>query len=1403
MKPPQWQEISPSQFAWEREALACLRDGLPDHEPYRAWSNFEFIADDGTINEVDLLVLGPTGLYLVEIKSRPGEISGDAHTWTWKTDGRLHSDDNPLFAANRKAKKLASLLRRQKSMERARPPFIDALVFCSAPGTKIRLSDALRMHVFGRDEGTPPVGGILSALTRRREDLSRQLVDAPVARAVARAMSEAGIRATNHNRRVGDYVLERVLFEHPSGLFQDWRAKHSSLADTYRMVRLYPLAPSTPKEQRATAQKVAEREFRVLQPLEHEGILLAETITAAEAGPALVFRLGANAVRFDHFMKERGASLTFELRLELLRQIAEALDFTHGRKVAHRRLAPQSIYVVDPQSAVPRLKVFNWQLGQRLADSSTGSSRITSTIHASQVSDDAGACFLAPEVFSDPDCDGVALDVFGLGALAYYIFSGRAPADSPLETSRVVIANQGLDLGAVVDGAPRTLCELVRTSTLPAAHDRYSRVREYLTQLDSIEEEYTRPEVEKLVSPLEAKPGDRLAHGLVVRSRLGSGSTATAFLVARGEREMVLKVASKPEHCDRIVAEFETMQKLRHPRIVEVFELLRFTDLPTPLVGFLAANAGPKTLAQHLREYGLLSLDFLERFGTDLIESVCHLEEEGFAHRDIKPENIGIRAGNDGSEHLVLFDFSLTSVSPDNIRCGTTVYLDPFLADRKPARWDNAAERYSAALTLYEMATGSLPKWGDGQSHPSALKCAISIEANRFDPSVREDLESFFAQAFHRDYRKRFDNAHDMLTQWRGVFSQHDSRTTVVPPAQSESGDRAALVEAAKLDTQLIYLGISNRAANALDRAGLVTVEDFLLYPVFRLNRLRGVGKKTVRELAELHFQLRPRFPNVRPSTRTRTPEAPTESTESAPSVSTPELLEAQLLAGSGKGAGKGSLATLRAILGLPSDEVPEPPFWLSQTEAARLVQVSRQYVGQIVTGARDRWRRNRSLTALREEIAELIQAQGGAMTPQEIAQAILLSHGSALDEPLRSRSALAVVRAAMEAEYGGQTQRFIESRNHGRVVLALSPELADYAFCLGDESDALAQLDPLAMPQRVLERLRSIPPPVGISLISDTRLLNVAVANSRGAALSSRLEIYPKGMEAKRVLQLAQGVLFATGEISAEEIARRVKARYPEAAPLPPRPVLDGLLKDLGSRLDWNPKARNGSGAFCPPTGSAVEFSTGSTTSAVARTSVHPSASDQLSPSEQVAREFDERLRHSHAQGTFLVLMVSLKEAQEAERALRDRFNLVHRNCDELLIRSLREQAASLGARWDVVLNADGTPPGSSDWNRLQTLVRCAVDTLPGALAAPSDTVLLTQPGLLARYDRLEVLDRLRDEIGRTGSPVHGLWVLVPCDDQHVFPTLHQRPLRVTSAAQWARIPSSWLRQSRPPLAA
>src|SRR3954447_14903489 len=96
-----WTTITPSQYPWERAALDFVRAGLPDHEPYRAWANFEFQEPDGAVYEVDLLALTRQVLWLVEIKSRPGRVERDAGTWSWTVrEGRRLSVDNPVLLAN-------------------------------------------------------------------------------------------------------------------------------------------------------------------------------------------------------------------------------------------------------------------------------------------------------------------------------------------------------------------------------------------------------------------------------------------------------------------------------------------------------------------------------------------------------------------------------------------------------------------------------------------------------------------------------------------------------------------------------------------------------------------------------------------------------------------------------------------------------------------------------------------------------------------------------------------------------------------------------------------------------------------------------------------------------------------------------------------------------------------------------------------------------------------------------------------------------------------------------------------------------------------------------------------------------------------------------------------------------
>jgi len=81
MSEKHWKTFVKSRFPWEQEALDFIHAGFPAQDTYTAWANFEFVAEDGSINEVDLLVACPQGVFLIEIKGRPGTVSGDPQNW--------------------------------------------------------------------------------------------------------------------------------------------------------------------------------------------------------------------------------------------------------------------------------------------------------------------------------------------------------------------------------------------------------------------------------------------------------------------------------------------------------------------------------------------------------------------------------------------------------------------------------------------------------------------------------------------------------------------------------------------------------------------------------------------------------------------------------------------------------------------------------------------------------------------------------------------------------------------------------------------------------------------------------------------------------------------------------------------------------------------------------------------------------------------------------------------------------------------------------------------------------------------------------------------------------------------------------------------------------------------------
>jgi serine/threonine protein kinase len=1376
MKSGRWTAVSQSAFEWEREALDFLRDHLPDHEPWRAWSNFEFIDDEGRVNEVDALVLTPVGLVLIEVKSRPGSLRGDAYSWTWTTEGRPVTTDNPLLLANRKAKRLASVLRRQQPiLDRGGPraaPWIEPLIFLSAVRQRPVLDPGTEKRVVLRGApDSPDDTGVIGTLLRADElGLGRGNAPGPAAtRAWVRAIEQAGIRPPGRGRRVGDYELGQLLGEGDN--WQDFAARHAATG-VNRRVRIYPYARATTPEARDRLARTAQRESRVSEGVEHAGIQRVLDYREAELGPALVFEHDPDAVRLDRYLGLKLAGLALGQRLGLIRQLGEAIAYAHGKRLFHRGLAPQSILVRDPERDTPRLQIMNWQVASRGEGTSVGAAMTSGTLHVEDHLADRAKIYFAPEAAAGGDEGAARADVFSLGAIAYHILSGRAPVSNPLDLPGRLREGNGLLLSGAMNGAGRWLEEMVRASTAPVVRDRPRDAREFLDYLAEAEKEALPPEPAPAttVDPAIANPSDRLDDGLIVKRRLARGGSADVLVVVRegSDEELVLKVALDDAHADRIRAEADVLRRLHHQNIARF--IAEITTAGRPAI--LMERAGVKTLAQWIRGGDPLSLDLMRRFGEHLLSAIEHLEQEGVAHRDVKPDNIGIsKVAGSGAYRLVLFDFSLSRAPVETITAGTRPYLEPFLPDRRPPRWDLHAERYAAAVTLHEMLTTTPPSFGDGLTNPRLTEDEATIAVDRFDPVLRDGLTAFFSRALRRDPAERYGNAEEMLRAWRDAFSPLDRAASAADSIE---------VIARRLDrtSNIIEVGYGVEARAVLDQMGIHTVHQLLGVPRLKFRYLTGVGdriRREIRERAKRLAQLRPDL-------------VPGGITEDDRGRASMDRLAEQLLPRRPAGDERPEDRILAYYLGIDDDAPP----WSSAGDVAAAVGTARSAVADAIEAARERWHRTPELTAVRSEIDSLLAAAGCVASVDELAAQLLASRGSVEDdEQQRSRRARATTRAAVELEATVSPIRFAAytDADGRRPLVAVSAEAAEYARRLARRADALVAEEPLPSPGRVEEELGLVPVPDGAGPLGADRRLRLAVSASKNAALSARGELYPGGMLPVTALRLSLGTLAGVEVLREDDIRARVRGRFPEASPLPPRPDLDALLQEANADRIWREPAGGEAGYYSL---TVSDSSTG--TIAINR---HPTFAPAPEATTEVfdARAIEDKIAYAAERGIFFALTVEPRHARDAEAEILRRFPREQVSLERLMLRAMREEAEARRVQWPKALAADAALRDSADFKNLLRLASRAAPRVKDQVLGLRSPALLTRAGLIARYDLMDMLIAFSQASGAAGGPP-SIWLLIP-QAEHGPPQIDGTVLPVISAANWTRLTEAWLKNA------
>jgi serine/threonine protein kinase len=1358
----------------EDAALATLRELLPDTGITQAWANLTFVGNDGRASEIDVLLLTRSGLFLVELKGWHGAISGNSSTWLHQIGAAVHQVRNPYITVDSKAKRLASLLKDTAARIPGKPqiPFLKSIVVLHGQKSVVTLDEGGRTGVWALDgynvQGLGPDRNFSDFLLEPPAHPG-DAIDGPRANQIRKVAEQAGFVAIPKIRMAGQYPLDKTDPLSEGQGWQDVLATHPTLG-VKRRIRLFDVPRGASAEARTEIEQGAKREYLLTQGFNHPGIVAPVEHLDTDTGPALVFNFEPDAVPLDAFMAGPGAAFGLDERLALIRKIAEVLRYAHGRNLAHRALTPRQVFVRTTDRGTD-VSIRDWMTGRKQGATSTTSL----TVISGGVDDVAKLIaaeswiYLPPETLNgNPGAPVIPLDVYGLGALSYLVLTGRPPVSTIKELQERFADSPSFNPLAVSPELLEPFAQVVERATRFAEADRTSSVEIFLQDLDQAIDDATEPVVDSTErpvprDPLDAEKGSLIANRFEVLERRGSGSTGSAlcvddYVLARGG--LILKLARDDAAASRIEVEAETLRALDHPRIARLVEGPIDVD---GRVGILMTDAGRETLADRLQTEGRSTIEQLEQYGDDLLEAMRYLETEGIYHRDIKPANLAI-SPDPGTRkpRLTLFDLSLSKEPVQNIASGSRPYLDPFLGRGRRRQYDRAAELYAVAVTLFEMAAAAQPWWEQGDAAPVGDANRVVLVESIFEASVAPTLVRFFTKAFAPDAAARFSNATDMSLAWREVFAQLGTTTESERPGEADS---YALAAAAQLDTLLEESGLSPRAISGVARLGVRTVGELLGRPSMEINSIRGLGERYRKEVQRRIRQWNPRLRST-----TQTPEVAGSEQRESVERRIDRLIPRR------SAQNDSEVAALHLVLGKPRDIGEIVPEWPTHAVVGAEIGVTAGRVSQLLDAATKRWRRSGTLTPVVDDVVRIIVERGHVATLDEVAAALLLGYGSAVEGENRLRRATGLVRAAVEMDSAASAPQLAVRRSRagdGAILLAVTDSVqggtvgapADVylsaARKLGTVVDASTvehEITAAAVIRAALRR--TIPDDV---VFDDQRLLQLAAASSSTGALSSLGELYRRDLDPSAAVQAALSGI-AVRELTEHGIRRRVHLRFPLVERIPARPGLDAVVQRTHPHFVWHLDRYT------------ARDTTGSRSASKSFTRL------EATPTPEIDRALDASLVRRSA----LTLAAHPRQYTAAARVLEGRYGVQCVDLADELVCCVHALAVAKKANWDVLLRADSQDEQATDFQKLSGVVGQAMRERWRDLSARPEPLLFINAAPLARYGLTELLAEPFD-LARPRPAAR--WFLVPFRPSQPAPDLDGHPFPFGSD-KWLTLP-------------
>ncbi|MFO0606706.1 MAG: serine/threonine-protein kinase [Polyangiales bacterium] len=232
-------------------------------------------------------------------------------------------------------------------------------------------------------------------------------------------------------------------------------------------------------------------------------------------------------------------------------------------------------------------------------------------------------------------------------------------------------------------------------------------------------------------------PGLVLGNLTLVR-RVGVGGMAEVYeaehAVLRSRvaiKRLHGRAGARPETVARFLREGRAAAAIRHPHVVQIFDVGTHEGAPYLVMEFLDGG----DLEGHLAARGPLAVAEAVDLLLPVLSAVRAAHAEGVLHRDLKPSNVVLARDRGGRARPVVVDFGVARaardlaegvVTADEALLGTPAYLAPELCQGASAV-SAASDQYALGVMLYQCLTGRRPF-----EAPSLPRLLAAIERNEY-----------------------------------------------------------------------------------------------------------------------------------------------------------------------------------------------------------------------------------------------------------------------------------------------------------------------------------------------------------------------------------------------------------------------------------------------------------------------------------------------------------------------------------------------------------------------------------------------------------------------------------------------------------------------------------------------